>query len=94
MLVLSKTHLEERWGLGGGGGGGGGREQPFAFIAIESFYFSQDGRRKVTFFPFALISFVQGVYCKSEKMGRFYPGRYCEVNEYLVHGESRSTYRE
>ena len=49
MLVLSKTK-REAWD------GGGGRTA--LFLAIESFYFSQNG---LDIFPFVLISFVQGV---------------------------------
>ena len=77
MLVLSKINLEERRG---GGGGGGGWRRTGLFLAIESFYFCQDGRRKWTFFLFVLISFVQGVCVRSEKMDRFYGGGYCVLN--------------
>lgn len=58
MLVFSKINLEERRGVEGGGGRG---RRTGLFLAIESFYFCQDGRKTLTFLLFVLISFVQGV---------------------------------
>ena len=52
-------------GLGGGRGGG----RTALFLAIESCYFSQDGRKTLTFLLFVLISFVQGVASDLRKWG-------------------------